>query len=126
MADYSGLTRDRHYGEGRVGEIPFIAIDTGGFEPVAKDGILLEMARQTRQAIAEADVVVFLVDARAGLNAHDHEIAQLLRNPASSACCWRSTRPRAWDPAPPWPSSTNWAWASRMRFRQRTAMASST
>ena len=55
VADYSGLTRDRHYGEGRVGEIPFIAIDTGGFEPVAKDGILLEMARQTRQAIAEAD-----------------------------------------------------------------------
>jgi GTP-binding protein len=79
VADFSGLTRDRHYGEGRVGDIPFIAIDTGGFEPVAKDGILLEMARQTRQAIAEADVVVFLVDARAGINAHDHEIAQLLR-----------------------------------------------
>ncbi|MGR6079271.1 ribosome biogenesis GTPase Der [Achromobacter sp. CSND-B12] len=79
VADFSGLTRDRHYGEGRVGEIPFIVIDTGGFEPVAKDGILLEMARQTRQAIAEADVVVFLVDARAGLNAHDHEIAILLR-----------------------------------------------
>lgn len=79
VADFSGLTRDRHYGEGRVGEIPFIVIDTGGFEPVAKDGILLEMARQTRQAIAEADVVVFLVDARAGLNAHDHEIATLLR-----------------------------------------------
>nr|WP_242697828.1 ribosome biogenesis GTPase Der [Bordetella holmesii] len=79
VADYSGLTRDRHYGEGRVGDIPFIVIDTGGFEPVAKDGILAEMARQTRQAIAEADVVVFLVDARAGLNAHDHEIARLLR-----------------------------------------------
>ena len=79
VADFSGLTRDRHYGEGRVGDIPFIVIDTGGFEPVAKDGILLEMARQTRQAIAEADVVVFLVDARAGLNAHDHEIATLLR-----------------------------------------------
>lgn len=79
VADYSGLTRDRHYGEGRVGEKPFIVIDTGGFEPVAKTGILREMARQTAQAIAEADVVVFLVDARAGVNAHDHEIAQLLR-----------------------------------------------
>lgn len=79
VADFSGLTRDRHYGEGRVGDIPFIAVDTGGFEPVAKTGILREMARQTRQAIAEADVVVFLVDARAGVNAHDHEIAQLLR-----------------------------------------------
>ncbi|SAI57246.1 GTP-binding protein EngA [Bordetella ansorpii] len=79
VADYAGLTRDRHYGEGRVGEIPFIVIDTGGFEPVAKTGIMMEMARQTRQAIAEADVVVFLVDARAGINAHDHEIARLLR-----------------------------------------------
>jgi GTP-binding protein len=79
VADYSGLTRDRHYGEGRVGDYPFIVIDTGGFEPVAKDGILREMARQTRQAIAESDVVVFLVDGRAGVNAHDHEIAGLLR-----------------------------------------------
>ncbi|NYT85788.1 ribosome biogenesis GTPase Der [Pollutimonas harenae] len=79
VADFSGLTRDRHYGEGRVGEHPFIAVDTGGFEPVAKNGILLEMARQTQQAIAESDVVIFLVDARAGVNAHDHEIARLLR-----------------------------------------------
>ena len=79
VADFSGLTRDRHYGEGRVGDHPFIAVDTGGFEPVAKDGILLEMARQTKQAIAESDVVIFLVDARAGVNAHDHEIARLLR-----------------------------------------------
>ncbi|NYT81730.1 ribosome biogenesis GTPase Der [Alcaligenaceae bacterium] len=79
VADFSGLTRDRHYGEGRVGNHPFIAVDTGGFEPVAKDGILLEMARQTQQAIAESDVVIFLVDARAGVNAHDHEIARLLR-----------------------------------------------
>lgn len=79
VADFSGLTRDRHYGEGRVGDHPFIAVDTGGFEPVAKDGILREMARQTHQAIAEADVVIFLVDARAGVNAHDHEIAKLLR-----------------------------------------------
>ncbi|HBI83009.1 ribosome biogenesis GTPase Der [Orrella sp. NBD-18] len=79
VADFSGLTRDRHYGEGRVGEKPFIVVDTGGFEPVAKSGILHAMAQQTKQAIAEADVVVFLVDARAGLNAHDHEIARLLR-----------------------------------------------
>ncbi|HUH40518.1 MAG TPA: ribosome biogenesis GTPase Der [Castellaniella sp.] len=79
VANVSGLTRDRHYGEGRVGDHPFIVIDTGGFEPVATRGILIEMARQTEQAIAEADVVVFLVDAREGANAHDHEIARLLR-----------------------------------------------
>lgn len=79
VADYSGLTRDRHYGEGRVGAYPFLVIDTGGFEPVVKSGILKEMARQTEQAIAESDVVIFLVDARAGVNAHDHEIANMLR-----------------------------------------------
>ena len=79
VADFSGLTRDRHYGEGRMGQHPFIVVDTGGFEPDARDGILREMARQTHQAIAESDVVIFLVDARAGVNAHDHEIAQLLR-----------------------------------------------
>ena len=79
VADFSGLTRDRHYGEGRVGHTPFIVVDTGGFEPVAKTGILHQMARQTKQAIAESDVVIFMVDARAGLNAHDHDISRLLR-----------------------------------------------
>lgn len=79
VANISGLTRDRHYGEGRVGEHPYIVVDTGGFEPVATRGILVEMARQTAQAIAESDVVIFLVDGREGINAHDHEIARLLR-----------------------------------------------
>jgi GTP-binding protein len=79
VANQPGLTRDRHYGEGRVGDRPYIVVDTGGFEPVAKEGILLEMARQTEQAIVESDVVIFLVDARAGVNAHDHEIARMLR-----------------------------------------------
>jgi GTP-binding protein len=79
VADYAGLTRDRHYGNGRLGSQEFIAIDTGGFEPKAIDGIYKEMAKQTRQAVAEADVVVFVVDARAGVNAQDHEIARYLR-----------------------------------------------
>ena len=79
VADFAGLTRDRHYGEGRVGDIPFIVVDTGGFEPVAKTGILHHMAQQTEQAIAESDVVIFLVDARAGINAQDQEIAKRLR-----------------------------------------------
>jgi GTP-binding protein len=79
VADLPGLTRDRHYGRGRVGERPFLVVDTGGFEPVAKDGILHEMAKQTRTAIAEADVVLFLVDARTGLTPQDRTIAELLR-----------------------------------------------
>ena len=80
VADYAGLTRDRHYGEGRAGTRSFIVIDTGGFEPDAQAGIFHEMAKQTRQAVAEADAVVFLVDVRAGVSAADHEIARYLRS----------------------------------------------
>ncbi len=79
VADFAGLTRDRHYGNGKQGVHEFIVIDTGGFEPDAASGIYKEMAKQTRQAVAEADVVLFLVDARAGISAQDHEIAKYLR-----------------------------------------------
>ncbi|MFZ4551818.1 MAG: ribosome biogenesis GTPase Der [Aquabacterium sp.] len=80
VADYAGLTRDRHYGEGRMGSHEFIAIDTGGFEPDCTSGIFKEMAKQTRQAVAEADAVIFVVDARSGLSAQDHDIARYLRS----------------------------------------------
>jgi GTP-binding protein len=84
VADLPGLTRDRHYGEGRVGERPFLVIDTGGFEPVAKDGIMHEMAKQTKQAVAEADIVVFIVDGRQGLTPHDKTITDFLRKSGRS------------------------------------------
>ncbi|TXH28874.1 MAG: ribosome biogenesis GTPase Der [Elusimicrobia bacterium] len=79
VADLPGLTRDRHYGHGRVGSKPYLVIDTGGFEPLARDGIVSAMARQTEQAIGEADVVIFLVDGRSGVTALDKEIANRLR-----------------------------------------------
>jgi len=79
VADFAGLTRDRHYGNAKQGRYEFIVIDTGGFEPSAESGIYKEMAKQTKQAVAEADVVVFVVDARAGVSAQDHDIAQYLR-----------------------------------------------
>jgi GTP-binding protein len=79
VADFAGLTRDRHYGNGAQGKHEYIVIDTGGFEPDASSGIYKEMAKQTRQAVAEADVVVFVVDARAGVSAQDHDIAKYLR-----------------------------------------------
>ncbi|MFT5533968.1 MAG: GTP-binding protein [Candidatus Paceibacteria bacterium] len=79
VADMPGLTRDRHYGEGRMGERPFLVIDTGGFEPVAKEGIMHEMAKQTRQAVAEADMVIFIVDGRQGMTPHDKTITDFLR-----------------------------------------------
>lgn len=84
VADLPGLTRDRHYGEGRVGERPFLVIDTGGFEPVAKEGIMHEMAKQTKQAVAEADIVIFLVDGRQGLTPHDKTITDFLRKSGRS------------------------------------------
>ena len=79
VADFAGLTRDRHYGNGSLGSHEYIVIDTGGFEPDAQSGIYKEMAKQTRQAVAEADVVVFVVDARAGVSAQDYDIAKYLR-----------------------------------------------
>jgi GTP-binding protein len=79
VADFAGLTRDRHYGDAVSEGREFIVIDTGGFEPTSETGIVHEMAKQTRQAVAEADAVLFVVDVRAGLSAQDHDIARVLR-----------------------------------------------
>ena len=79
VADLPGLTRDRHYGHGRLGNKPHLVIDTGGFEPLAREGIMYQMARQTEQAIFEADVVIFVVDGRSGITDLDKEIANRLR-----------------------------------------------
>jgi len=79
VADVPGLTRDRHYGHGRGGAKPFLVVDTGGLEPGVRSGIFHHMAQQTLQAVAEADAVLLLVDARAGLTPEDRAIAQELR-----------------------------------------------
>ena len=79
VADMPGLTRDRHYGHGKLGSKPYLVVDTGGFEPLVTEGIMHEMARQTEQAIAEADAVIFVVDGRSGVTPHDKEIANKLR-----------------------------------------------
>ena len=80
MADFPGLTRDRQYGQGKVGPCAYIVVDTGGFEPVRSEGIVREMAGQAEAAIAEADVVIFVCDARSGLTPHDERIARHLRS----------------------------------------------
>ena len=76
--DLPGVTRDRHYGDGRAGSRSFIAIDTGGLEAGA-EGVFVHMARQAEQAIAESDAVLFIVDGRAGLTPADRLIADKLR-----------------------------------------------
>ncbi|UTW11795.1 ribosome biogenesis GTPase Der [Marinobacterium rhizophilum] len=83
VADLSGLTRDRKYGEGRVGETDFIVIDTGGISG-DEEGIDSLMAKQSLLAIEEADIVLFLVDGRAGLNPADEMIADHLRRSEKS------------------------------------------
>lgn len=82
VADLPGLTRDRHYGHGQSGDKSFLVVDTGGFEPVATDGIFREMARQTRQAVDEGDAVLLVVDGRQGLTPLDRQIALELRKTA--------------------------------------------
>lgn len=79
VADLPGLTRDRHYGRARFEDFQYFVVDTGGFEPVAKDGILLEMAKQTLQAMDEADRIIFLTDGRSGLTPGDRRVAEELR-----------------------------------------------
>jgi GTP-binding protein len=79
VADFPGLTRDRHYGRGLGASQPYLVVDTGGFEPNTDDGILKEMAKQTLQAIDEADAVIFLVDGRQGATPQDMDIANRLR-----------------------------------------------
>jgi len=79
VANFSGLTRDRKYGEGRVNDRRFMVIDTGGITG-EEEGIDSAMAQQSLQAMEEADVVLFVLDSRAGLTPTDQMIATHLRN----------------------------------------------
>jgi len=77
--DTPGVTRDRNYASITRFEKPFILIDTGGFEPVTEDRLLQQMREQSRLAIEEADVIIFMMDARSGLTPADVEVASMLR-----------------------------------------------
>jgi len=79
VADVPGLTRDRHYGDGKVGGRPYFVVDTGGLEPVATEGMLGAVASQVAAALAEADAILFLVDAREGVTPQDRRITSELR-----------------------------------------------
>jgi GTPase len=78
VADVPGLTRDRQYGFGRVGPMPFVVIDTGGLVENPR-GIEAQMRAQTERAVAEADRLILLVDGRAGLTPQDHFVAREIR-----------------------------------------------
>src|SRR5207237_10414242 len=78
VADVPGLTRDRQYGFGRVGPVPCVVIDTGGLVE-NPSGIEAQMRAQTERAVAEADRLLLLADARAGLSPQDQFVARELR-----------------------------------------------
>lgn len=80
VIDEPGATRDRNYADCNWDGKPFLLIDTGGFEPAATTQILMQMREQTRLAIEEADIIIFLMDGRAGLLPQDREITQILRS----------------------------------------------
>jgi GTPase len=77
--DMPGVTRDRNYAEVNRFDIPFILVDTGGFEPETSDKLLQQMREQSRFAMDEADVVLFVMDARDGLTPADTEVVEMLR-----------------------------------------------
>jgi GTPase len=79
VADYAGLTRDRQYGTGRHGDRAFVVVDTGGLMPESSEPLAALAEDQARLALAEADQVLFMVDARAGRHPSDDAIAQFLR-----------------------------------------------
>src|SRR3989337_1084354 len=79
VANEPGVTRDRNYADVEWEESVFTLIDTGGFEPVSKDRIFIQMREQCQVAMDEADAILFLMDGKEGLTPSDKEIADLLR-----------------------------------------------
>lgn len=79
VEDFPGVTRDRHYAEVTRYDKPFTLIDTGGFEPVSEDRLLVQMREQSQLAVEEADIILFVMDGREGLTPADHEVCTMLR-----------------------------------------------
>lgn len=79
VEDFPGVTRDRHYAEITRYDKPFLLVDTGGFEPQTADQLLSQMREQSQVAVEEADIIIYLLDARDGLTPADKEIAAMLR-----------------------------------------------
>ncbi|XNM49676.1 GTPase [Escherichia coli] len=104
VADFPGLTRDRKYGRAEIEGREFICIDTGGIDGT-EDGVETRMAEQSLLAIEEADVVLFMVDARAGLMPADEAIAKHLRSVKNRPSWWQ-TKLTVWIPIRPWLIST--------------------
>src|SRR3954471_4697564 len=79
--DTPGVTRDRREGQGKLGDLEFTIIDTAGLDEGARGSLTARMQEQTETAIALADALMFVIDARIGLTPNDHAFADLARGP---------------------------------------------
>jgi len=79
VEDFPGVTRDRNYAEVKRFDRTFTLIDTGGFEPISEDRLLIQMREQSQLAIEEADLILFVMDGKEGLTPSDHEVINMLR-----------------------------------------------
>jgi len=79
VEDFPGVTRDRNYAQVTRFDFPFMLIDTGGFEPVSEERLLIQMREQSQLAIEEADLILLIMDGQQGLTPSDQEVVELLR-----------------------------------------------
>ena len=79
VEDFPGVTRDRNYAQVSRFDFPFMLIDTGGFEPVSEERLLIQMREQSQLAIEEADLILLVMDGQQGLTPSDQEVVELLR-----------------------------------------------
>src|SRR5215213_10246012 len=117
--DRPGVTRDRREGEARLGDLSFRIVDTAGLEEAGEESLIGRMRAQTEAAIADADVILFVIDARVGILPADRPFAEMVRrsgkpviliaNKAEGKPGWRApTRP------------SPWAWETRCPSRRST------
>jgi hypothetical protein len=117
VRDVPGVTRDRLYGQVHFERWQATVVDTGGFDPGAAEPLIDGVRKQVLTAVAEADLIAFVVDARAGATALDAQIARIRW--CSSPTRWTTARRRR-----SWRSSTRWGSASRSASPESTAGAS--
>ena len=130
VANFPGLTRDRKYGEARIGDRPFVVIDTGGISG-DEEGIDTKMAGQSLLAIEESDAVLFMVDARQGLNPADEALAKHLRQRNKTFCWWWDSHVAIYSRGSQAPSSSSRSssattWRASVPFQSPTSALKST
>ena len=126
VEDLPGTTRDRLYADAEWSGHVFTLIDTGGLEPKSIDDYAARVRAQAELAIAEADVIIFLVDAREGATVHRPGDRRRSCGAPPSPSCWLPTRPTTCAAGRTRWSSTSWAWASLCRSPRSTARAPAT